>query len=433
MKNSIASFMKEQRKREALRMNEKEEASLQFYMINKDHDILQEPMNDAACKKLGKAIGCYPGGLYDVYEGLSECDVCEMAQLIKESFSEDKDIQKREIRMDVSYGIFKDHRRFEVSAFHDPNNSEQLILFIEDVSNTKAVKNLNELEAYINNIEVLDMDEIAKLVMAKIDEILSSEFCLFYVLDDQVGFTRPYYGSSGLTMESALTDINDLIDRRLWLQCISGKETVVNNHYEMSMKKKALTPSDFNIKRAMLTPIILENKIMGVLVFANKARPYSRFDINIVEKFTRNILEEIERKREYDRLFKEQVAQMNLVDTIDVGIIRYISHSSQSLKVDYANVALTDMFGLEPHSIEGKSDCFIDYLSDDDLNDFLKTRDLALKEKHAFKWIGHMTIEDQSRVIRFHIIPGHLDDRGFHWEGTIIDMTEHLNTLLMLN
>lgn len=431
MKNTLANFMKEQKEKVVIQSIESSEKLQYFFIVNSELDLLQDNTNEEEVEKLGNRIDCFNLGLDDICGKSQNCEACGIANVIRESFENKEDVLKKSVTVDVKYGKYKEKRYYYVSSFVNHNNEDVRYLIIDDVSNDIIKSKLNELELHIRtNIDMLNLDDIAKLILDRIEEVVKSELAILYVLKPEVGFFEPYYLSRSVNLDKPIRDVEDIIDRRLWLRCVSGKEVIINNNYEISLKKKALSSSNLDIRRVMLAPIVFNDQVVAVLILANKAKAYNRFDLSMIEGFMDNVIQVVKKKLAYDALFSERLKHLNLVDTIDVGIIRYISSNKGQLKVDYANSATTDIFGLETGSIVAQTDCFIPFLENEELKDFLAAREKSLVERSPFKWLGVMKVNGSSRYIRFHIVPGHLDDRGFNWEGTIMDMTEQVKKLL---
>lgn len=164
-------------------------------------------------------------------------------------------------------------------------------------------------------------------------------------------------------------------------------------------------------------------ELFGILVLGNKPMPYNRTDKKRVQNFIDGIMNLLHYKKDVEGLKRDQQMQRNLAETVEVGLFRFIGQDDQTIVLDYMNEAVRRIFAFKDDSKIGTSDVFLPYMDESCVKSYLIARDVAIENTRAFKWTGAFIIEGKKKWLRFNIIPGHLDDKGFCWEGSVTDVT----------
>lgn len=431
MTNQIADFMHEYHEKDMAHKSEVVSQEIYVCVVDKEGVVISHPLAEECTT--GKTHRRYLGGgieCCDVESGKrcgegDMCSDCVIRKNILQSIQTRTPLVKKVIKKQVVYNGLKTQRYFRISTIFLAEDKEQILVILDDITRDHQLLEFQKIEHYLrDHIQLLTYDDIVKYCVDHARDVISSEFIIMYMLDDKKGFTKRHFMSDNVDAFVKNRNYDDFIERKLWLQCIIEKDVVIDNYYQASQKNNGYDATMPDINSVLLAPILDFDTVKGVIIIGNKPEPYNIEDIKLVENFTHALMELIHYKKESESLKKEQLLQKNLAETVDVGLVRYLSSDKSKLVLDYMNEAVVKIFNFKDRKKIGSPDVFIPYMDETCVKSFLTARDIALENESVFKWTGLFDITGQKKWLQYHLIPGHIEDRGLCWEGSITDVTD---------
>lgn len=214
------------------------------------------------------------------------------------------------------YTTFTDITELKKSKETDRINSERL----------RALLRIFEFNA--ENIQ-----DLLDLALEESLKLTSSIFGYIYFYNEE---------TKQLTLNSWSKNVNDLCDVKnkktiyelektgLWGETVrQRKEIIVNDYTNQTEFKKGLPDGHITISRFMSIPIIIYNKIVGVIGVANKESNYNETDLTQLKLLMNSVWGLVQRKEDNNKIAKLSAAveqsSASIVITDKKGLIEYVN------------------------------------------------------------------------------------------------------------
>lgn len=189
------------------------------------------------------------------------------------------------------------------------------------------------------------LENLLKHALDLIEQIAESPISFYNILSsDEKTFKLSQYSSATLGKFCSAESVQPHypVDKAgVWADCIRERKTIVHNDYESLENKKGLPEGHAKVDRELVAPVFRDGKIMAIIGIGNKATPYSKEDIELVEylgDITWDIVdrkqtqEKLTQSEEKYRLLTESASDVIWVLNINKNKFTYISPSVKELR-----------------------------------------------------------------------------------------------------
>jgi PAS domain S-box-containing protein len=149
----------------------------------------------------------------------------------------------------------------------------------------------------------------------------------------------------------------------VWADGIRLKKPVIYNDYSTLKNRKGLPEGHFCLDRYMTVPIIVNDRLVGVVSVGNKKTLYDQADIRQLSLFMNSLWEIIQNKQSEQELRNSEERARLAFDHAPIGM--FLANSDAV--VTKVNSVLADMFGYDEKELVGKRT--EELMHEDDLED----------------------------------------------------------------
>ncbi len=170
---------------------------------------------------------------------------------------------------------------------------EVLITTARDISDRKRTEDVQKNElALIDYAEAHTIEELLKEFLDRTEKLTQSKFSFYQLFSDDTPMvlstnTNQYFKNN----ENAMMRLKEGI----WPEVLSNKSPVIYNKIPQALQKR-MPDTHFLIQRMLLIPIVREKQVVGLLGVANRPTPYTKDDMQAVQRLSDMIWETIKRK-----------------------------------------------------------------------------------------------------------------------------------------
>lgn len=200
------------------------------------------------------------------------------------------------------------------TAIRDENNKLIGVALIgEDISESKLFEEILDFRyELIERLNTYDLNSLIRFTLDAIDKLTGSKFSLFRFYNEEDGTLKFQNFSTNTAANFSSVQFSDQSYKTnlagSWADCISLRKPVIDNNPVISGLTQSIPPGHPNITRAIICPIIKDDKIVAVINVGNKETDYIQKDAEIIsllsdslwnvlfKKITTNTLKESEEK-----------------------------------------------------------------------------------------------------------------------------------------
>jgi len=156
------------------------------------------------------------------------------------------------------------------------------------------------------------IDEILRQTLDQVETLTDSIFSFYhFVGTDQKTLSLQMWSTHTAfdfcRAEGKESGSRNSIDRAgVWVDCVHQRKAVIHNDYSSLKYRKGLPEGDVPITRELVAPIFRNDRIVAVVGVGNKRQEYNDGDVEIVTNIADLVWDIIERKREDEKLVRNE-------------------------------------------------------------------------------------------------------------------------------
>lgn len=206
----------------------------------------------------------------------------------------------------------------------------------EDITEIKIIENIRNIKNKLLNFSMTHtLDELIEEILNQAEILTDSRIATFVVISDDE--KNSIYQNFSTATKKVLSDLNisqpdNLLEKSgIISDCISNRDSVIDNNYLSIQESKELHENHPEIIRALAAPIIYNNKIMAVIGVGNKKTDYTQGDADKLKIFFDAIWEMIELKNDAETVTKskeliESESRLRIMNETKNKFFSIISH-----------------------------------------------------------------------------------------------------------
>lgn len=371
---------------------------------------------------VGSILGCLN---YDAGCGHNEaCKDCPINHVINNALNYGDNVIKKVVNKKITIKNVENLRHYRISTLFPNWFDGDLLIVIDDITSDYQTLELGRIEKYVReHVEMMTYDDIVTYCLQRTTGIIASEYVILYLFDSETKFSKKHFATENVSSFVDDNNNDELIDRKLWLQCVNTMDVVIDNTYQSRVQKGLTKRQELDLNRLMLCPVMNLDRMMGILVLCNKPLPYNKRDIQLAKSFIESIVNIIHYKKDIEKMRSDQQLQKNLAESVEFGMFRFISDDANYMYLDYMNESGLKILNEDIDDIMGKSDVFILKMDNNYVKNYLSARELSISKKMPFTWSGPFFMDGRRKWLKISMTPAHLEDRGLCWEGSFLDIT----------
>lgn len=197
-----------------------------------------------------------------------------------------------------------------------------------------------------------------------------------YALEEAVRLTGSKYGFvafvqderlmvidawSRQTARDCLADQSDTVilleNKNFWGEAVRTRQPVIINDYESIDPKPQLPHGHVRLRRALIVPIVEQDKAVSLIGVANKDIEYDQSDIRQVTLLMNELMKILQRRRvkqaleDSERQLALQVLYLNtLIDSLNELFVTY----DDQARINFVNAKSVEFWGFQPEELLGR-------------------------------------------------------------------------------
>ena len=187
----------------------------------------------------------------------------------------------------------------------------------------------------------------------------------------------------------------------IWEECLRERRTIIHNDFSGQRQAGSVNPNHQPVERVLCVPVIRNNRILSILVVANKPRDYTQQDSQSLEELASASWDITARKQAEESLRASEEQYRGLVESLD-NIVAIVNRSGQFL---YLNENAARRLDGTPEQILGKK--LHDFFPKDDADQQLITITKVVDNNIGMVTVGATAVHGQTRWYRNSFQPIH--------------------------
>ena len=195
----------------------------------------------------------------------------------------------------------------EVTASYSPLFGGRFFVFLRDIQRRNRADSLLRTRLQLSELAFnSSLDELMQAALDMIELYTGSQIGFFHFVDpDQETLILQAWSSN--TLKSMCTAEGKgqhypVSQAGVWADAVRDRKSQIHNDYANLENKKGMPEGHAVVLRELVTPILRNDKVVGVLGVGNKTADYTAEDIDTAEQLAAMVMDMVARKRAEDEL-----------------------------------------------------------------------------------------------------------------------------------
>ncbi|MCX7835874.1 MAG: PAS domain S-box protein, partial [bacterium] len=143
------------------------------------------------------------------------------------------------------------------------------------------------------------------------------------------------------------------LKENVWTKVIDTKRYIIVNDFDFEYPD-SLPENHIKLQRALFVPILVENKVLGIVSVANKRLPYTQQDAEHLELFIATVWHMIEKRKAEAKLLETITTSATILDHLPSGFMLFEWDGARELSLVQLNHRTKEMLSISDEQIGKK-------------------------------------------------------------------------------